>query len=158
MSEIIFAQKKTYKDGIISLKHWISLNDGDPKEVSEDTYNKLDDNEFEKVKNVNIKKDKPKQTKKIPKPTDNSLINAGRIRPELEEIVPEIIEIISNETKERAYELIHEFLTNFFLDSEEIGYCLCLKDMQDLTNIVREDRFKKNDEDIDIKQTFYCNM
>jgi len=56
MNEVMFGLSKVYKDGILSSKHWMSVDGGDIKEVTPDTYYKLDIDEFEKIKNVDIKK------------------------------------------------------------------------------------------------------
>jgi len=128
MNEVMFGLSKVYKDGILSSKHWMSVDGGDIKEVTADTYYKLDIDEFEKIKNVDIKKIPPKATssKKVKKQVEEEVCI------DIDQVSDNLVEMI-RENDAEAMDMVREFLLLYFADAREIGYISALNDITQIT-------------------------
>jgi len=130
MNEVMFGLSKVYKDGILSSKHWMSVDGGDIKEVTPDTYYKLDIDEFEKIKNVDIKKKTSQKAK-------TQIVKEIYI--DIDQVLNDLVEII-RENDEEAMDIVREFLAIHFADAREIGYVSALDDITHIT-----ERLKANE-------------
>ena len=128
MNEVMFGLSKVYKDGILSSKYWMSVDGGDIKEVTADTYYKLDIDEFEKIKNVDIKKIPPKATssKKVKKQVEEEVCI------DIDQVSDNLVEMI-RENDAEAMDMVREFLLLYFADAREIGYISALNDITQIT-------------------------
>jgi hypothetical protein len=125
MDKITFAEKKVYEDGVCTKKHWIALGESAAKEVPEEVYYKLDADEFEKLKNVDISKDTFQDNVK-------NYMNDSVI-----------LNVAQTESKGNAHKVISDFLNDFFNISYDAGYDDAMGDIENLVKTLKNKRSKK---------------
>lgn len=118
--------KKTYSNNGIVEQFFV--ND---KKVDRWTYDMLDDDAFDKLKNTNVKSDKPKIVVKQPQPKQKPVSKKIAMPEEFEEVLEGIIEYIKISSKADGMERIIETLDYVSGETYVYGYTDALMHIKD---------------------------
>ena len=134
MKKMIFAERKIYEKGKLNKKFWISVDDSDPKEVNEEVYEKLESDEFEKLKNIKSSENK----KKI----QNTKWRESKDSPSVYTALSELIQIVRTSSDEDACEIMTEFTDALCDEYVEAGYQQAMLDIERIVVTLKKNHKK----------------